>query len=292
MDFSSNRRKYLPWVFIPCILALVLQFVATIMAIEGSVVYSLATFKGGDLKALLEYMENNLSGDSLNTLYLVYAVAGIFVFSMIYKRLFGESIKVSLKGISSHPGYTAAGLVLLSIGAQYFSVYLMTSLSVRYPSWKEEYDQLLEAAGLDQNISVIMLLYALILGPIVEELMFRGVTLSAAKKVFPKYVAIVAQAVLFGLFHGNPLQGAYAFVLGLGLGFVMDLYDNVLLCIFLHLLFNFWGTIGSAFLPYNEGNIIQFFISMLVSLLVCYVSIILLKKGAISVNNEQNYSDI
>ena len=60
----------------------------------------------------LDDMENNLSGDSLNTLYLVYAVAGIFVFSMIYKRLFGESIKVSLKGISSHPGSFREGICL------------------------------------------------------------------------------------------------------------------------------------------------------------------------------------
>lgn len=63
-----------------------------------------------------------------------------------------------------------------------------------------------------------MFLYVCVLGPVAEELLFRGLLLRTLAP-FSKKLAIFASALLFGLFHGNLLQTPYAFVLGLVLGY-------------------------------------------------------------------------
>lgn len=72
----------------------------------------------------------------------------------------------------------------------------------------------------DSTIAAICYLaYVCLLGPIFEELIFRGVILSALVP-FHKGFAIVASALLFGVFHGNPLQIFTGFFVGLLLGFL------------------------------------------------------------------------
>lgn len=71
-----------------------------------------------------------------------------------------------------------------------------------------------------------MFLYTCVLGPVAEELLFRGIVLRTLAP-YGKKLAIVVSALLFGLFHGNLLQTPYAFVLGLVLGYVALQYRLV-----------------------------------------------------------------
>ena len=227
-----NKRKYIPWIFIPCVLAFVIQFLISIFVMEGGVVYAIGSFRGTTWDDMMNYIfDIMLSGTSNGLIYVLYSIVGIVLFLLCYNALFMEGRTYKLKGISKNVPLTIAGLILFCIGMQYVSIYLMNALAAAFPAWLEEYNQLMEAAGLDDEISILMLLYAMILGPIVEELIFRGLTYSAAKKVMPYYLAIMVQALLFGAFHMNPIQGCYAFVLGLGMGYIMYLYDNILLTI-------------------------------------------------------------
>jgi membrane protease YdiL (CAAX protease family) len=62
--------------------------------------------------------------------------------------------------------------------------------------------------------SFSMFLYGAVLAPISEELLFRGYILRALRP-YGKRFAILGSAILFGLFHGNLLQGPYAMLVGL-----------------------------------------------------------------------------
>lgn len=74
--------------------------------------------------------------------------------------------------------------------------------------------------------SFSMFLYASILAPIAEELLFRGYILRSLRP-YGKRFAILGSAVLFGLFHGNLLQTPYALLVGLVLGYVAVEYSVV-----------------------------------------------------------------
>ena len=85
--------------------------------------------------------------------------------------------------------------------------------------------------------SVSMFLYASILAPISEELLFRGFLLRSLQP-YGKRFAILGSALFFGLFHGNLLQTPYAFLMGLLLGYVAMEY-SVYWALALHMFNNF-----------------------------------------------------
>ena len=63
------------------------------------------------------------------------------------------------------------------------------------------------------------------------------------RRALPFWAANLMQAVLFGIFHMNWIQGIYAFVLGLVLGWICEKGGSIYFSMFFHILFNFWGTI-------------------------------------------------
>ncbi|MCI2106447.1 MAG: CPBP family intramembrane metalloprotease [Intestinimonas sp.] len=69
-----------------------------------------------------------------------------------------------------------------------------------------------------------MFLYASLLGPVSEELIFRGFVMQTLKK-HGKTFAILVSALLFSAYHGNFVQGIFAFLVGLVLGYVAMEYS-------------------------------------------------------------------
>lgn len=78
------------------------------------------------------------------------------------------------------------------------------------------------AAGMEDTFS--MFLYAGLLAPVAEELLFRGLILRTLLP-YGKRFAILTSAFLFGLFHGNVVQSPYAFCVGLILGYTAVEYS-------------------------------------------------------------------
>ena len=81
-----------------------------------------------------------------------------------------------------------------------------------------------------------MLLYVGLGAPIFEEILFRGLVLRTLEP-YGKRLAILVSALLFGFFHGNPVQGPYAAIVGLVLGYVTLEY-NILWAMLLHMFNN------------------------------------------------------
>jgi len=69
------------------------------------------------------------------------------------------------------------------------------------------------------NTSLIGVLYIVVIGPVIEELVFRGAILRHLQPYGVNF-AIVTQALLFGLYHMNFFQSLHAFLLGLVLGYL------------------------------------------------------------------------
>lgn len=82
------------------------------------------------------------------------------------------------------------------------------------------------------------ILKVVIIAPIVEELIFRGIIMHGLMRNYPKLVAIFFSGLLFALFHLNPWQFPATFVLGLLLGWVMIRTRNIFACIAGHAINN------------------------------------------------------
>ena len=69
-----------------------------------------------------------------------------------------------------------------------------------------------------------MFLYAGILAPVTEEILFRGL-IQRSMMPYGRNFAIFVSAFTFGLFHGNLVQSPFAFLVGLVLGYVAADYS-------------------------------------------------------------------
>ena len=85
------------------------------------------------------------------------------------------------------------------------------------------------------NASIgIQVLSTVVIAPIVEELIFRGLVFSKIRRISNVKIAAVLSALLFGIYHGNWIQAPYAFLMGLAAAYVYEKYKNILAPILLH----------------------------------------------------------
>ena len=78
----------------------------------------------------------------------------------------------------------------------------------------------------------------ILLAPIIEEVVFRGLFYTALKSYFPWFVSIIFSSVIFALIHGNILAFTLLFSLSLLLTFIYELYGKLFYPILIHSCFN------------------------------------------------------
>lgn len=234
--------------FVPLLLAVGIQLLASFFLIGISGLAFLPSIASGS--SLTDFLSMFLDPDFSTTLMIIYSLIVIASFGIWYYHSYGGNFLPKVQKIY-HP-YKIFGIVLLVPGMQLLSGYLVSLLASLFPSWLEYYEKLLESAGLDDSISLAMLLYSVILAPIGEELIFRGVTMRIARTHFSFLFANILQAFLFGVYHMNMIQGCYAFCLGLLLGYICERGGSIYFSMFLHFLFNIWGTLISPHFSYGS----------------------------------------
>lgn len=92
----------------------------------------------------------------------------------------------------------------------------------------------------------VNLLSIVILAPIIEELIFRGILANNSMR-FGKLSAIITSGLCFGLYHMNYEQVIYAASLGIVLAFLLEKTKSIIPCIIFHVFFNIFGAITSLF---------------------------------------------
>lgn len=88
-------------------------------------------------------------------------------------------------------------------------------------------------------------LYMVVCAPIMEEYVFRKLIVDRTRR-YGQGVAVVVSGVMFGLFHGNLNQFAYAVVLGMFFAFIYVKTGKMIYTIGIHMIVNFMGTIVSV----------------------------------------------
>ncbi len=240
---------------LPALLALAIQFLVVLAGFVLKIVILVSKDPSLVSRIASPDFIYGLLGDSqfLMLLSAIYGIVSALVLGFWYWKRFVPK-KKPRRELSDilNPGMFL-GLVFLMVGMQYISTYLIAIMAAINPSWLLAYENLMENAGFG-NVTFVLALYSVLVAPISEELIFRGVTLRYAAKAMPFFLANIFQAFLFGLFHGNVVQGAYAFVVGLFCGYVCMKGGSIYLSILFHMLFNLWGTFASDFLSYTGDS--------------------------------------
>lgn len=158
--------------------------------------------------------------------------AMLLVFGLWYYFVYGRKKRPESaeKPDGSHIALLAAlGLILqFGIGS------VLSLIEILAPQLMENYNELMELMGIGE-MSLPVMIATSVMAPLSEEVLCRGVILRLAERVSARFwVVNFIQALAFGILHGNWVQGAYAFLLGLLLGYIYGKYRNIWLCMLLH----------------------------------------------------------
>ena len=97
-----------------------------------------------------------------------------------------------------------------------------------FPGYLEIAEAIFGGGILLQIISVVIIV------PVLEELLFRGIVYKRLRGYLKVNIAIIISALIFGVFHMNVVQGLYAFVIGLLVAFVYEKYKTIWAPIIFH----------------------------------------------------------
>ena len=187
-----------------------------------------------------EWLENT-------TINLILAVLPLYLIGMpvliaLVKQMPGEApVKKSMK-----PGQFILALIMcfaLMYCGNLVGTLITTVVGVLKGS---AVDNALMTYATGSNMFVTFL-YMVICAPILEEYVFRKLIVDRTVQ-YGQGVAVVLSGLMFGLFHGNLNQFAYAFLLGLFLAFLYVKTGELKVTIGLHMCINFMGAIVSVLL--------------------------------------------
>lgn len=254
-------KKYLYY------LAAILIFILTMIVLNGGaagmiyMLYILGMLLNPENGA---YQVNIFLTDNLNLFScLAYLITGAVFIPWYYlavaeKKGFSAFISLQTNRLST-AGFVWTGV--LAYALQHAVTVIIFLFAVLVPDIFAGYTELVETAGIT-SYSVSWFFSVVILPPVVEEAVFRGLIIHYLKKGGAGFwAANIIQAALFGIYHGNLIQGAYAFCIGIVLGYLALHYDSLVIPVVMHALFNTFGTIGteleSGILPeYMQGLLV------------------------------------
>lgn len=150
----------------------------------------------------------------------------------------------------------------------------ISRLDILFPGY-EKVQQALYGGGI-----VLEVLAAVILAPIVEELLFRGLVFKRLYHYVGRLPAMIISSLFFGLYHGNVVQGVYACLLGLIFVFVYDKYKTIWAPILAHVVANLTSILFQEVEIFNVfyEKDLYYYTSTLIATLVCIGMIILINR--------------
>lgn len=233
----KNTGKFLGC-FLPIIVALLCQVSVSFCASIGYGAFmavKMVSLGITDVAAQEVYLLEHINNADMLLIITAVATAGTLLIGVLWYR--GHRPATDWKLTETINVKLIIAMACLGLSLQFL---ISMCLNAVYPilpqSLTDQYSELMETL-LGGNVW-ISLVVTVILAPLAEEFLFRGITLKKAQKIMPFMAANILQAVLFGVYHMNLIQGVYAFFLGLILGFTAEYFRSVWAAVLLHAFVN------------------------------------------------------
>lgn len=180
---------------------------------------------------------------------LIYIIADFFIV-LLGNKLTG----IKLRPLFNTKGFSSSFLlmgVVIAIGMNLLAIIVASLTETAF----EELFGLMLTSPDDTPSSMIYMIvdcvYAVIIAPIIEEIVFRGFVLKNFSR-YNVYTGIVLSGLFFGLMHGNFYQFIFTVPFGMALAYMTVKSNSILPAIFAHFLANAGVTAINLIGLYNE----------------------------------------
>lgn len=128
-------------------------------------------------------------------------------------------------------------IIMIAIGLSVI-IAIFVNFAIKYiPQYKEISDMFSNSTS--NPLSVLCLV---LVGPVIEEIIFRGIIFNDLRAHVNVAAAVIIQAFVFGLYHMNLMQGIYAGVIGLVFGVIYVWTKSIFASMTAHITFNILGS--------------------------------------------------
>lgn len=151
-----------------------------------------------------------VTGNGLAIAQMIAFIAGAAIIFKTAKVMIAKAVKESrLLHIKKEPGQSC-----LLLGMTTFASMLGLNMLLELAGVTDNSAAYREVAErqYSADIWLALILYVLI-APLAEELLFRGIIYNSLKSAVKPLVAMLMAAVFFGVYHGNMVQGVYGFLM-------------------------------------------------------------------------------
>ncbi len=224
------------------ILAFIIIQSVIVIVLHGSSIYSL-------------YEESGIFQNASNVIivHLLSLALPFSIMALILKSRFtGPLVPAKKIGAAKMSAWVCVGLGG-AIGANFITSYIIKLVDILGYELTQP-----ELKKPDSAFAVFISFIAIAVVPgIFEEYALRCCTLGVLKK-YGKGFAVVAVSVVFGLIHGNVIQFIFAFIVGLVLGYITIVCDNVIPAMIIHACNNGFSVLNDALTYYSGVKIANY----------------------------------
>lgn len=163
-----------------------------------------------------------------------------------------KMLGINFKKLSTREGYgggTVMKLMVLCLGLQLAAGIIAMIFQLIFSIFGLESDTANLNATPSFLANALMYFYACLLGPVLEELLYRGVLLQSMRKYNERF-AIFLSAAVFGLMHQNYQQFILGFLIGIPLAAITVKYGSIIPAVFTHIVVNITGVLSLCLLQY------------------------------------------
>lgn len=168
-----------------------------------------------------------------NILIYLIILAGVCLLDNQRKVFWGSFKSLNIKNVIIFIG--------MGLGAYCIGIIITNLLIGIFP----EYNEI--SNSFNAYEPVLRFIAMVLLPPLVEEYLFRFKIQGYLKAGFGTTIAIIGQALLFGMLHYYMLQKIYATVLGVLFGYIREKKENIQVSIWMHITVNFLGWLAGVF---------------------------------------------
>ncbi|MBQ8827414.1 MAG: CPBP family intramembrane metalloprotease [Oscillospiraceae bacterium] len=163
--------------------------------------------------------------------------------------IFGARLlKINFRRLFTRDGFNGKELMMsgsICLGMQTLSAVIIVIGDMILKMFGFE-SKTVEIVATENSVGATILLYfyACLLGPLLEELLYRGVLLQGMRKYNERF-ALIISALIFGLMHQNYQQFVLGFLVGLVLGAITLRSGSIVPAIIFHIILNTTSSLAS-----------------------------------------------
>lgn len=227
-------------IFMPLIIVVLLQFMVNIA--DVIIIFARNAIMDSTLSPT-ESVESVMSNDynqPMNLAYLSVAQYSVYliVMGIWFNRSFCKGTTSPVKGMSKKKaGIISIALIVAGVAGQFLTDSLLELIRKALPELFISYDEMVSRVT-GAYSSWVMLFSVFLLAPIAEEIIFRGLIFRYSTRLISPFPAIMLNGLLFAIYHGNLIQGTYAFIFGTLLCYIAYTFSSIIPGIILHMALN------------------------------------------------------